>query len=158
MSLVPIQALDIFVTAALLLAVACARPPLYDMGGPECVTPTAPCQCSEGFVWSPVANAAWYEIDRKDPDGTRHYVGTSTTHIAYIDEDGTSFPRDPQEVWFFQRDTPAPVEGTRYEYRVRACFFGAPCGAWVERNDGKPIIYWGAPTWCFDQGIRVTCR
>jgi hypothetical protein len=144
---------------ALLLAVACANPPLYDMSGPECVTPTVPCQCSECATWAPLPNAIRYQVNRTDPNGVERLVGTTAIHGNYIDEDGNFVPPNPVEAWCFQRDDPPPVEGVRYTYKFRGCTgaSASTCTPWVARNDGLPIVYFGAPMRCYAAGVLVGC-
>lgn len=146
-------------TAALLLVVTCSAAPLYDMSGPECVTPTEPCQCSECATWSPFPNAIRYEVNRTDANGLERLVGAVHQRPAFV-EDGVLYPAQPPGAfWCFQKDEPPPVEGQRYTYKFRACTGASAvtCTAWKARNDDLPIIYWGAPMWCFRNGVRVGC-
>jgi len=145
--------------AALLVAAVCSYPPLYDMSGPECVTPTEPCQCSECVRWDAVQGAIRYEVNRTDINGVERLVGRSAIYGGYVDEFGTWVPVDPVEWYCFQRDDPPPVEGHRYTYKFRACTGAAAstCTPWAARDDGLPIIYFGAPMWCFAGDRRVAC-
>ena len=134
--------------AAIVLA-ACLLPPLFDMSGPPCVDQSIECRCSECFRWDPVGSVAtrdaatWYEVLRRNPDGTSQNVGRTAIYGGYTDDDGTVIPADPQELWCFAKDPTIPVEGLTYTYARRACN-PIGCAAWSDQM-GVTITYVAAP-------------
>jgi len=139
--------------AAILLAVVCLNPPLFDMSGPTCAAPFEACKCSECITWDVLPGALRYEVLRHNPGGSTTAVGTTKILGGYTD-DGVTVPADPQELWCFAMDYPFPVEGATYAYEVRGCnSFG--CGPWSGLTGSTTYV--AAPYWCWAGGARVGC-
>lgn len=122
----------------------CTAPPKYNVGAglPLCSASITtgcrvPCSatsqellgaCDECLSWDPSPGAKWYVIQRLpiSPSGTTWEVGATRTGIhgyipAWTDVDGTLYEEVIPRVWCPAWDSPAPVAGRLYEYRVKAC-------------------------------------
>lgn len=142
------------------LFLSCAlKAPTFGTDGPLCPTTKLldPCECSETISWDPTQNAKWYETQRRTlPSGAFALAGTTYTRgdlrVAGLDANGDAiYVVDPIARWIPQWDNTTPRDGTKYEYRYRACNTYA-CGPW-----STVVGYAAIPVACYKGGRRVDC-